>query len=63
METMETMETFDLELTINEINLIAEGLGKIELAKSINLFMKIKEEVETQMSKQQPQTQNIRNGD
>ena len=60
---METMETFDLELTINEINLIAEGLGKIELAKSINLFMKIKEEVETQMSKQQPQNQNIGNVD
>ena len=57
------METIDLELTINEINLIAEGLGKIELAKSINLFMKIKEEVETQMSKQQPQNQNIRNVD
>ena len=57
------METIDLELTINEINLIAEGLGKIELAKSINLFMKIKEEVDTQMSKQKPQNQNIGNGD
>ena len=60
---METMETIDLELTINEINLIAEGLGKIELAKSINLFMKIKEEVDTQMSKQKPRNQNIGNGD
>lgn len=43
---------FTLEFTEQEINILLSGLGKLPLEASVDLFAKIKNHCETELSKQ-----------
>lgn len=46
-------KTITLELTVNEINVLMAGLGKLPLEVSVDLWAKIKSQAEAQFQAEQ----------
>lgn len=42
-----------LELTIDEINVVLTGLGRLPLDQSLNVFSKVRQQAETQLKEEQ----------
>jgi hypothetical protein len=45
-----------LELTVNDVNLIMAGLGKLPLEAVVDLWMRIKQQGEAQLKATRPQS-------
>ena len=43
-----------LELTVNDVNLIMAGLGKLPLEATVDLWMRIKQQGEAQLKADEP---------